>query len=143
MAQANIYLNFNGKTEEAFLFYKSVFGGEFSMLQRFGETPMAAQMPPAVLAKIMHVALQITSNCTLMGTDALQELGQNLTVGNNVSISLNTESREETERLFNARSVNGVAEMPLEDMFWGAYFGAFADQFGVRCMVNFAAPSAT
>lgn len=140
MTVANIYLNFAGKTEEAFTFYKSVFGGEFSAFQRFGDTPMAGTFPPTVLQKVMHVALQITPNCTLMGTDALAELGQTLTPGNNVSISLHPDSREEADKLFAALSAGGQVGMPLADAFWGAYFGTWVDAFGTRWMINYVPP---
>ena len=85
----------------------------------------------------MHVALPIGNGNVLMGTDSLESLGQKLTVGNNFYICLSPESKEEAERLFNGLSAGGKIEMPLQDMFWGAYYGSFADKFGVQWMVNY------
>src|SRR5215218_10529057 len=103
MARINPYLNFNGNTEEAFNFYKSVFGGEFATVMRFGETPGCDEMPisESDKEKIMHIALAIGNGDVLMATDALESMGQKLTEGNNFSISISTESREEADRLFN------------------------------------------
>ncbi len=137
MVTLNPYLNFNGKTEEAFNFYKSVFGGEFTTFQRFKDTPQAGKMSKEDGEKMMHVALPIGRGNVLMATDALESMGQKLTEGNNFYISLQTESREETERLFNGLSAGGKIEMPLADAFWGAYFGMFKDKFGIQWMVNF------
>ena len=140
MATLNPYLNFNGNTEEAFNFYKSVFGGEFLTLQRFRDTPMAGQIPAEAQDKIMHVALPIGQGNILMATDALESMGQKLNNGNNYSLSLSTESEEETERLYNALSAGGKIEMPLDKTFWGAYFGMFSDKFGIQWMVNYTFP---
>ncbi len=137
MATMNPYLNFKGNTEEAFNFYKSVFGGEFMTLQRFKDTPAADKIPANEKAKIMHVALPIGKGNVLMGTDALESMGQKLTIGNNFYISINAESKEEAEKLFNGLSAGGKIEMPLQDAFWGAYFGMFTDKFGIQWMVNY------
>ncbi|MGH2568429.1 MAG: VOC family protein [Bacteroidota bacterium] len=137
MASLNPYLNFPGNTEEAFNFYKSVFGGEFITLQRFKDTPEAGNIPEKDKNKIMHVALPIGKGNILMATDALESLGQKLTVGNNMYITIEPESREEAERLFNGLSAGGKVEMPLQDMFWGAYYGSFRDRFGIQWMVNY------
>ncbi len=141
MATINPYLNFKGNTEEAFNFYKSVFGGEFAMLQRFGEMPgcdeaSGNKMSEDDKSKIMHIALPI-GDSVLMATDALESMGQNLQEGNNFSISINTESKEEAGKIFNGLAENGKVEMPLADTFWGAYFGMTQDKFGVRWMVNY------
>ena len=136
MATANPYLNFNGNTEEAFNFYKSVFGGEFATLQRFKETPEAGKIPANEQDKIMHIALPIGNGNILMATDALESMGQNLKVGNNFSISLSTESEEEAEKLFNGLSEGGKVTMPLQKTFWGAYFGMLTDRYGVNWMFN-------
>ena len=140
MATLNPYLNFNGNTEEAFNFYKSVFGGDFLTFQRFRDTPMADQIPADVQDKIMHVALAIGNGNMLMATDAIESMGQTLTNGNNYSLSLTTESEEETEKLYNALSAGGKIVMPLEKAFWGAYFGMFEDKFGIQWMVNYTYP---
>lgn len=139
MLKTHIYLNFAGTTEAAFEFYRSVFGGEFSHLQRFGDTPMSEQIPESVHQKIMHIALDLGA-VTLMGTDALEVMGQQLVMGNNVHISLSPDSKAEAERIFTALSVGGKIEMPLQDTFWGAYFASFGDQFGVQWMINYEYP---
>jgi len=142
MATMNPYLNFLGNTEEAFLFYKSVFGSEFSSFQRFSDTPFGADMPEADRSKIMHVALPVGPGHELMGTDALESMGHTLTVGNNMYITLNPDSKEEADRLYKSLSAGGKIEMELQDTFWGAYYGSFADQFGVQWMINYVAPKA-
>jgi PhnB protein len=135
MATLNTYLNFNGNTEEAFNFYKSVFGGEFTTLQRFKDTPDAATMPAKEQEKIMHVALPIGGN-VLMGTDVPETMEQ-VKFGTNSSISIDAASEDEANKLFNGLSAGGKISMPLEKMFWGAYFGFFIDKFGVQWMVNY------
>jgi len=138
MASINPYLNFNGNTEEAFNFYKSVFGGEFLSLMRFKDNPDCGQMSESDKERIMHIALPIGKSDAIMATDSLESMGQKLTIGNNFYIALAPDSKEEAERLFNGLSAGGKIEVPLQDMFWGAYFGAFADKFGVQWMVNYA-----
>jgi len=137
MTAINPYLNFNGNTEEAFNFYKSVFGGEFLTLMRFKDNPGCGQMAESDKERIMHVALPIGNGTVLMATDALESMGQKLTLGNNFYIAIAPESKEEAERLFNGLSAGGKIEMPLQDMFWGAYYGSFTDKFGVQWMVNY------
>lgn len=137
MATLNPYLNFAGNTEEAFNFYKSVFGGEFITLQRFKDTPHGGNVPEHEKNKIMHVALPIGKGNVLMGTDTLESMGQKLTVGNNISITIQPESKAEAEKLFNGLSAGGKVTMPLEDTFWGAYFGMLTDKFGIQWMVNY------
>jgi PhnB protein len=137
MLTINPYLNFAGNTEEIFNFYKSVFGGEFSALQRFKDTSEAGNIPKQEQDKIMHVALPIGNGTILMATDTLESMGQKLTVGNNFYIAIQPESKEEAQRLFNGLSAGGKVEMPLQDAFWGAYFGMFQDKFGIQWMVNY------
>jgi PhnB protein len=136
MAKINPYLNFLGNTEEAFNFYKSVFGGEFLTLQRFKDTPHGDTMSAEDKERIMHVALPIGQNM-LMGTDVLESLGQTLTFGTNSSIAIAPESMEEAQAIFNALAAGAKVEMPLEKMFWGAWFGMLTDKFGVQWMVNY------
>jgi PhnB protein len=136
MATINPYLNFNGNTEDAFNFYKSVFGGEFLGIQRFKDTPQAGQLPKEVQEKIMHVSLPIGKGNILMGTDALESMGHPLTMGNNFSIAIEADSKNEAEKLFSGLSTGGQVTMPLTDAPWGAYFGMFTDKFGVQWMVN-------
>lgn len=134
----NPYLNFLGNTEEAFTFYKEVFGGEFVVFQRFSDVPNLPgreKMNDADLNKLMHVALKVGDNM-LMATDALESMGHMLTVGNNISLSLHPETKEEADRLFAALSIGGKVEQPLQDAPWGAYFGMVDDRFGIKWMFN-------
>jgi PhnB protein len=138
MAQVNPYLVFNGDCEAAFLLYKSVFGGEFPYIGRFGEMPPAdgqLELPENEKNRIMHVSLPI-GGTILMGSDSNSHSGD-VRFGENVSISINTESREEADRIFNGLSADGVVKMPMTDTFWGAYFGMFSDKFGIHWMINF------
>jgi len=145
MARVSTYLNFPRSTEEAFLFYKSVFGGDFSApIARFKDIPSDPDQPPISAADgelVMHIELPILGGHVLMGTDAPESLGFTVTTGNNININLEPDSRAETERLFNALAAGGNIEMPLQDMFWGAYFGNVVDRYGVRWMVNFMNPT--
>ncbi len=137
MATINPYLNFPGNTEEAFKFYRSVFGGEFTSLQRFKDTPEAGRIPDGTGEKLMHVALPVGKGNVLMATDALESMGHSITPGTNFHLSLETDSKDEAERLFNGLAVGGRITMPLADAFWGAYFGMLTDKFGVQWMVNY------
>ncbi len=140
MARVSTYLNFNRTTEEAFEFYRSVFGGDFSgPIHRFADVPPAPGQPPLAEADrqlVMHIELTILGGHVLMGTDAPESMGFRCTPGNNVYINLEPDSRAETERLFAALSAGGQVEMPLQDMFWGAYFASFSDRYGIRWMLN-------
>jgi len=136
MARTNIYLNFQGNTEEAFEFYRSVFGGEFLALQRMRDMP-AFELPEHERDLLMHVALPLLGDTVLMGTDFVESMGHKLEVGNNFSISLEPDSLAETERIFAGLSEGGSDITPLEKMFWGAYWSSFLDRFGVRWMVSF------
>ena len=140
MTTFSIYLNFNGNAEEAFHFYRSVLGGEIMMIQRFKDTPQAGEVADADADKIMHMSMTVGKNMVLMATDALESKGHRLTFGNNFHISLNTESEEETRKIFDGLSAGGKIEVPLDKMFWGAYFGMFADKYGVHWMVSYDAP---
>lgn len=137
MAAINPYLNFNGNTEEAFNFYKSVFGGEFAGLMRFKDTPEAAKLSAPEQDKIMHIALPIGNGNILMATDALESMGQTLTVGNNFHLTISPESEEEADRLFQALSAGGQVRMPMQKTFWGDYFGMLTDKFGIQWMVSY------
>lgn len=141
MATLNPYLNFPGNTEEAFDFYKSVFGGEFAGgIFRFKDTPEADKMNASDREKVMHVALPIGKGNMLMATDALESMGHKVTPGTNFHLSLEADSKEETEKLFKALSAGGKISMPLADAFWGAYFGMLTDKFGIQWMVNYTYP---
>jgi PhnB protein len=141
MSKVSIYLNFQGNTEEAFNFYKSVFKTDYAApVMRMKDVPSQDGMPPLPeneKDKVMHVALPILGGIQLMGTDMLESMGHKLKIGNNVSINLEPDSKEETERLFNALSEGGSDVMPLQDMFWGAYWGSCLDKFGIRWMFNY------
>lgn len=136
--QLNPYLNFAGNCEEAFNFYKKVFGGEFSNITRFKdlEMPGAPPTPKGAENKIMHVALPI-GDSVLMGSDAPEEMGFKVNMGNNNYISIAPSSRDEATRLFNELSKDGVVEMPIGDQPWGDYFGSFKDVYGVMWMINY------
>jgi PhnB protein len=133
------YLNFAGNTEEAFEFYRSVFGGEFSSVVRFSDMPMeGVSIPEEDQNKIMHIGLQIGDNF-LMATDTLPSLGQELAPGNNVYVMVSPDSREDADRIFAALSEGAEIEMPISDQVWGDYYGSLTDRFGVRWMVNYTA----
>ncbi len=140
MASINPYLIFNGNCEEAFLFYKSVFGGEFPYIGRFSDMPDMPEDPncPPPSAdeanRIMHVSLPI-GNTVLMGSDSTSQSGD-VAFGGNFNISINADSREEADRIFNALSAGGKVIMPMDKTFWGAYFGMFTDKFGIGWMIN-------
>lgn len=138
MATVNTYLTFNGNCEEAFNFYKSVFGGEFTYIGRFGEMPEDEnyQVPEDDKNKIMHVGLPIGTT-SLFGSDTGGGWAPNFVQGNNFSVSVNPDSKEEADQLFEGLSEGGQITMPLEDTFWGAYFGMLTDKFGINWMVNF------
>lgn len=142
MARVNTYLNFPRNTEEAFLFYKSVFGGEFSGggVARFSDIPSMEGAPPIAEEDknlIMHVELPLIGGHVLMGTDAPESMGFKVNFGNNVHISLEPDSKAETKKLFDSLSNGGTITMELQDMFWGAYYGSCTDKFGVQWMFNF------
>ena len=139
--KVNPYFNFLGNTEEAFNFYKSVFGGEFSSLVRFRDMPMeGVSIPEADQDKLMHIALPIGDDTLLMATDALESLGQTVQPGNNLYISVHPDTKEEADRIFNALSEGAEVEMPMGDQAWGDYFGSLKDKFGIAWMVNYAPP---
>lgn len=143
MATVNVYLTFNGNCKEAFDFYKSVFGGDYPYVGTFGEMPPAEgkTMPEADKDKIMHISLPISKETILMGSDTGGEWAAHFNQGNNVSLSINTESRAEAEKMFNGLSAGGQVTMPLADTFWGAYFGMWTDKFGINWMVNYDDPA--
>jgi PhnB protein len=138
MTTVSTYLNFPGNTEAAFVFYRTVFGGEFQGgIRRFADLPAAPGQPPIPESDrhlVMHVALDIGGGHLLMGTDAPESMGFKVTFGNNVYINLSPDTRAETDRLFAALAEGGKVEMPLQDMFWGDYFGSLTDKFGVQWM---------
>ena len=140
MASINPYLTFPGQCEEAFNFYKSVFGGEFLYFGRFKDMPPMEGCEPVSEEdgnKVMHVSLPFGNGTYLMGSDSFEAWGQATVMGNNFSISINTDSKDEADKLFNALSAGGTVTMAMEKTFWGAYFGMFTDKFSIQWMVNF------
>lgn len=140
MAKVSTYLNFSGNTEEAFNFYKSVFGGEFEGgIMRMKDVPPSEDQPPRNEANdnlVMHVSLPILDGYRLMGTDSTESMGlPPVKFGNNIYINLQPDTRTETDRLFAALAEGGKVEMPMQDMFWGDYFGSLTDKFGVQWML--------
>lgn len=138
MRTINIYLTFNGNCEEAFNFYKSVVGGEFNYIGRFGEMPKDEnyQVPEEDENKIMHIGLPM-GNTVLMGSDTGGGWAPNFLQGNNFSVSISPDSKEEADKLFTGLSEGGQVTMQMEDTFWGAYFGMFTDKFGINWMINY------
>ncbi len=138
MALINPYIHFNGNAEEAFTFYKSVFGGEFAKIMRYKDLA-SPEYPIAEndANRLMHIALPIGKNNMLLGSDVLEMMGQVTENDNRNTISISTESREEADNLFNGLSAGGNIEMPIADGPWGAYFGMFADKYGIQWMVDF------
>lgn len=140
MKTVNPYLNFEGDCKAAFELYRSVFGGEFSYIGTFGEMPPQEGMPPlpdSEKSKIMHVSLPINKETVLMGSDTSEAFGPKMITGNNISVSINTDSQKEADRLFKGLSEGGKITMPMEKTFWGAYFGMFTDRYGINWMVNY------
>lgn len=141
MAHVSTYINTAGRTEEAFEFYRSVFGGEFTDLQRFRDMDMGPdgpQMSAADAHCILHIELPILGGHVIEGTDALVSLGHQLRVGDNFSINLHPDSKDEADRLYAGLSVGSADAPGMADMPWGAYWGSFEDRFGIRWMINFA-----
>jgi PhnB protein len=137
MAIINPYINFNGNAEEAFLFYQSVFGGEFAKIMRFKDLS-SPEFPVSdnEADKIMHIALPIGKN-VLMANDVPEFMGRTNENEHRSKISINAESKEEADKLFNGLSASGTIEMPITDSPWGSYFGMFRDKFGIEWMVDF------
>jgi PhnB protein len=141
VTKLHCYLNFAGSAQEAFDFYKSVFGGEFSSLVRFKDFPMeGVAVSEGDEDKIMHIALPIGDDNVLMASDVLESLGQQLVQGNNVYVSVHPTSREEADGIFNALSDGAEIEMSIADQAWGDYYGSLKDRFGVQWMVNYSPP---
>ena len=140
MARVSTYLHFTNQTEEAFMFYQSVFGGEFEGgINRMGDVPPQAGQPALSDADknlVMHVTLPILGRHVLMGTDAPESMGFTVTFGNNIFINLEPDTRAETDALFAKLSAGGVVKMELQEMFWGDYFGSCTDKYGVQWMFN-------
>lgn len=140
MLGTDIYLHFNGQSEEAFTFYKSIFGGEFLTASRYGDMAGGEKMNAKDQSRMMHISLKIPPNTTLMASDLPSGDDQSFRPGNNFHICLQAESEKEADKLFKALSKDGRIEMPMNKTFWGAYFGMAEDKFGILWMINFSDP---
>lgn len=140
MAKVSTYLNFARETEQAFMFYRTVFGGDFlGGITRFGDLPEMEGIPSVAEADrdlVMHIELELLGGHVLMGTDAPESMGFKMQSGNQFHINLEPDTREETQRLFDALSAGGKVTMELQDTFWGAFYGSCTDRFGVQWMFN-------
>lgn len=138
MTTMNLWINFNGSAEEAFTFYKSVFGGEFTKIVRFKDIASAEFQPAEKDAnKLMYIALPIGTSSVLIANDVPEFMGKVNENENRTKISINTESKEEAERIFNGLSVGGAIEMPFGDSPWGSYAGMFRDKYGIEWIIEF------
>ena len=142
MAIINPHINFNGNAEEAFIFYRSVFGGEFAKVIRFKDLA-GPEFPVAEkeLNKIMHIALPIGKGSMLMANDVPEFMGRTNENENRSKIVISAESKEEADRLFHGLSAGGTVEMPMDNSLWGSYFGMFRDKYGIEWMVDFSSAS--
>jgi PhnB protein len=141
MATVNPYLTFNGNCEEAFNFYKSVFGGEFRQISKFGDMPPMPghEIPEDEKKRILHVSLPISKETILMGSDSNLRMGA-VNIGQHLSLSVGVDTKEDADKIFNGLAAGGKVTMPIADMFWGAYFGMLVDKFGFIWMVNYDYP---
>jgi len=137
MVTANPYLHFNGNCEEAFGFYRSIFGGEFQMLSRYKEAPLQNSQPEKDGEKIMHISLPLGPESMLMGSD-IPEAFPKAIIGTNFYIFLNTETESEATHVFNGLAEGGNIAMPLDKTFWGAFFGMLIDKYGIQWMISYA-----
>jgi PhnB protein len=141
MKSINPYLNFPGNTEEAFNFYKKVFGGDFlGGIFRFEGAPGSENLSSEDKQKIVHVALPMGSNNMLMATDALESMGFKVVFGNNIHLQIYADSKAEADQLFASLSDGGKVTMPISDQFWGDYFGSLIDKFGINWMISYTVP---
>ena len=131
----SIYLHFNGNCREVFEYYRSIFGGEFDMISTFREGPEGMPLPDHVMDQVMHVSYPIGSSM-LMGSDVPEQFAPPPVQGSNFSISYTPSSKEEADELFAKLSDGGTVTMPMEDQFWGAYFGSCVDKFGISWQLN-------
>jgi PhnB protein len=137
MIAINPYLNFAGKTEKAMQFYKSVFGGEFHLIQKFKDMPGGDRITEVDQQKVMHMSLPVGNNNHLLASDILESMGQVLNFGNNFTLTVITESEKEADKIFNTLSKGGQITMAMNKAFWGAYVGMLTDKFGIQWMISF------
>lgn len=131
------YLNFPGTREEAFQFYRTVFGGELGMISRFKEMPPEIPVPEGYGEKVMHIALEVDGAVMLFGSDAPEGFGPPFSVGNNVHLSLSADTEADARRVFDALSAGGQVTMPLEPTFWSKLFGMVSDRYGISWMIGY------
>jgi PhnB protein len=138
VARVNTYLNFQGQTEEALTFYAKTFGTAISMLSRYSDTPgmSPAELPSDERHLVMHAELPIIAGHVLMATDMLRSMGQETRIGNNTTLCLEVDSRDEADRLYASLSDGGSEGSPMADMPWGAYWGVTLDRYGIRWMIS-------
>ncbi|MEP2774094.1 MAG: VOC family protein [Fulvivirga sp.] len=136
MKNLNPYLTFNGNCEEAFNFYRSVFGGDFTYIGRFSEMPSEYKVSDKDKNLVMHVTLPLGEHGILMGSDTSTAFGPPVVEGNNFSISIEADSKDEADKLYSRLAEGGKETMPMTDTFWGSYFGMLTDQFGIQWMVS-------
>jgi len=139
MTTVNVYLTFNGNCMEAFDFYKSIFGGDYANVSHYKDMPAGqeSQVDKEDGDKIMHIALPVSQETMLMGSDTGGQWASSFYPGNNFSLSISTDSKEKADHLFNGLSTGGMITMPINKTFWGDYFGMFTDKFGINWMVSF------
>lgn len=139
MKAIEVYLAFEGNCEVAFNYYKDLFGGSFETMERFSDMPPVDGFPVSeeLKEKIMHVEFRISEHVIIMGSDFAEGMGPGLIVGNNITLSIAAESKEEADKLFAGLSDKGQVSMPMETTFWGSYFGQCTDQFGINWMISF------
>ena len=144
LAKINPYITFNGNCEEAFSFYKSVFGGDFTHIERYKDMPANSHIPKCETNKILHISLPISSETILMGSDTCWETDTEFDTearfGDNISLSISAQSEEEATQIFNALSNGGRINMPLQKTFWNAYYGMLIDKFGINWMISYDYP---
>jgi PhnB protein len=131
------YLSFQGNAEKAMTFYKNVLGGDFILFEKFGQMPGNEKLPPQVLDKVMHISLKLVNGLTIMASDVVEGMGKPFKKGNDISISIEADNKEEVDRLYKSLSKDGVSDMEPEVMFWGSYFTSFTDQFGIGWMISY------
>jgi PhnB protein len=143
MARVNTYLNFPGQTEAAFTYYAKTFGTEISMLTRYSDMPAIGpgELPPEEQGLVMHAEMPILADHVLMATDMLRSMAQETRIGNNTTLCLDVDSKDEADRLYGALSEGGSEGSPMADMPWGAYWGVTLDRYGIRWMINYTAGS--
>ncbi len=137
------YLNFEGKTEETVRFYENILGGKLTEIHRFGSMPQegGSELTPEQKNLVMHVGLELPDGQMIMGSDMIEGMGPKRVEGNNFSISVHPDTKQEADRIFNALAEGGTINMPIADQFWGDYFGGVTDRFGINWMVNFSDPA--